>query len=133
VIRALLPLAALLAAPASAQDEPSRIVPTKRTPEVVAGVLKPASAQQQLVDAAITVKGAGAVRWNGQGCTATIVGVHAVCRRKLFKGEKVTFAAVPGAGQAFAGWKGACAGTTAACTIAPRGNVKVVASFAATR
>ena len=45
-------------------------------------------------------------------------------------GTSVTLAATPGANSTFAGWSGACSGTSTSCTVTTNSNLNVQASFA---
>jgi uncharacterized repeat protein (TIGR02543 family) len=45
-------------------------------------------------------------------------------------GTSVTLAATPGANSTFAGWSGACTGTSRTCTVTMNSNLSVQASFA---
>jgi len=51
------------------------------------------------------------------------------CSSKFASGTAVTLTATPIAGKAFLGWAGACAGTSATCTVTMSANLSVQATF----
>ncbi|XVJ68369.1 MAG: hypothetical protein HEQ39_00995 [Rhizobacter sp.] len=72
----------------------------------------------------LTIAGAGGVGFSdGSSCSAS-------CAKTFNNGSTVTLAAAPAAGSTFAGWGGACAGTSSTCTVTMDATKTVSATFA---
>lgn len=69
------------------------------------------------------VSGGGRIRASGIDCGSD-------CTEPYAPGSTVQLTATPDAGQAFAGWTGACSGKAATCTVTMSGPLSVRASFA---
>jgi hypothetical protein len=78
----------------------------------------------------LTVKGGGTVKGtNGVVCTAA-AGKSLTCTHDYAIGTKVTLNATPAKDQVFTGWKGACTGTKAVCSLTISAAAAVSATFA---
>jgi hypothetical protein len=73
----------------------------------------------------VTTSNGGRVSPNPVSCTAT----GGVCTADYEKDQQVTVRATPGTGQRFAGWGGACSGTSATCSVPMSAAKSVSARF----
>jgi hypothetical protein len=73
----------------------------------------------------LTVSGRGRVLGSGLDCG----GPRQVCSTVAGYGTTITLQAIPQAGWTFAGWQGACGGSTPACSIAAGPVTSIAASF----
>lgn len=76
----------------------------------------------------ITVTGKGSVKGTAGTCTSK-TGKATTCTQQYTDGTKVTLTAKAAAGWAFSGWKGACAGTKATCTVSMVSALSTSATF----
>jgi uncharacterized repeat protein (TIGR02543 family) len=73
----------------------------------------------------LTISGTGGVGFSdGSSCSAS-------CAKSFNSGSAVTLAAAPSAGYTFAGWSGACSGTSSTCTVTMDAAKTVAATFSA--
>ena len=68
---------------------------------------------------------------NSGTITSNVGGINCgtACSATVASGTVVTLTATPPAGKSFAGWSGACAGTTPTCTVTVNANLSVKATF----
>ncbi len=63
---------------------------------------------------------------NGISCADT----GGTCKAAMMKGTQITLTAIPDATSVFAGWGGACSGTTRTCSVTVNADLQVSANFA---
>jgi trimeric autotransporter adhesin len=81
-------------------------------------------------DAALDVAGAGSGQGAVTGDGASGIDCGHTCDASFVNGATVTLTAVAAPGSTFAGWGGACGGTSATCTLVMTDDLTVTASFA---
>ncbi len=74
----------------------------------------------------VTLVGAGSVRSDPAG-----IDCGSTCTANFGAGTTITLVATPGTGQRFAGWSGACSGSTVTCSVVTSAARAVTASFEA--
>jgi hypothetical protein len=84
-----------------------------------------AHAQVQL---SVTENGAGTITSNPPG-----ISCGATCVATFNSGTQVTLTARPNSGNSFAGWSGACSGSSSTCALVLNSGMSVVADFSSTR
>ena len=75
--------------------------------------------------------GTGTVSGTGISCSITASSQAGDCTETFVQGTQLTLTSAATGGSSFAGWSGACSGTTATCTLTVSQNSTVDASFAA--
>ena len=83
----------------------------------------------ETVDLTVTVTGHGVVTGGGISCGNG----KATCLAKVKQDSTIGLTATPGSGATFAGWSGACSGTTPTCTLQMDAAKKVSATFRGAR
>ena len=86
--------------------------------------MKPVTSPPTPLSLNLSIAGTGGVGFSdGSNCSAS-------CSKTFNSGSTVTLAAAPSAGYTFAGWGGACAGTSTTCTVTMDSAKNVSANFA---
>jgi hypothetical protein len=73
--------------------------------------------------------GSGSVNSGGIACTNNAGSTSGTCTAQRGSGSSVTLSATPSGNSAFAGWSGACSGTTPTCTVTMDAAKEVSAAF----
>jgi hypothetical protein len=96
------------------------------TAQGVAATFTTSSTTAATLDVVLAGTGTGTVTSSPGGVTCP-----GVCATTFGTGTTVTLTAVPNAGSTFAGWAGACAGSTATCAVSLGASANVTATFTA--
>ena len=76
-----------------------------------------------------TISGSAAYGWYSGHVPGGTINCGGVCSTVILKGFPVALTATPGANSTFAGWGGACSGTSPTCTVTVNANTSVSAIF----